>query len=124
MTRIRHERVRSIVRKTLQERFQDEFVFEPIVVESAVDQFGDGGTYLRILVVFDGDQNKLDPGWTSGLIRRIEPRLVEAGIEEFPSVSFSEKFEWWNSYLKRQRGHWEDVVEFPSGEEPSIEGTV
>ena len=92
----RHEKVADIVRNTLMERFADQFVFDPIEVIPAVDEFGggDGETYLRIFIVFDGDQKALDPGWTSGLIRRIRPKLVDAGVTEFPSPSFVEKSEW------------------------------
>ena len=92
----RLESVRAIVREDLEGHFKDEFVFDPIVVEPAIDEFGDGTgeTYLRIVVVFNGDQNRLDPGWTSGLIRRIRPKLIEADIKEFPSPSFVEKSEW------------------------------
>ena len=90
------DRVAEIVRKTLEERFAGEFVFDPIRVIPAVDEFGDGDgePYLRIMIVFDGDQKALDPRWTSGLIRRIRPKLIEAGVEEFPSPSFIEKSEW------------------------------
>ncbi len=81
MTRERDKIVETIVRETLAERFtDDEFVFDPIVVVPLVDEFGDGDgeEYLRIIIVFDGDQKRLDPGWTSGLIRRLEPKLIEA----------------------------------------------
>ena len=92
----RHERVADIVRNTLMERFADQFVFDPIKVIPVVDEYGDGDgrTYLRIMIVFDGDQKALDPGWTSGLIRRIRPKLVDAGVTEFPSPSFVKKSEW------------------------------
>ncbi len=61
-------------------------MFDPIEVIPAVDEFGDGDgeAYLRIMIVFDGDQKALDPRWTSGLIRRIRPKLIEAGVEESP----------------------------------------
>ncbi len=89
-------KVAEIVRKTLEERFADEFVFDPIRVIPTVDEYGDGDgqTYLRIMIVFDGDQEGLDPHWTSGLIRRIRPKLIEAGVGEFPSPSFITKSEW------------------------------
>ena len=48
------------------------------------------------MIVFDGVQKALDPRWTSGLIgliRRIRPKLIEAGVEESPSPSFVEKSE-------------------------------
>ena len=90
------EKVADIVRSTLVEHFADKFVFDPIKVIPAIDEFGDGDgeAYLRIMIVFDGDQEALDPGWTSGLIRRIRPRLIEAGVREFPSPSFVKKSEW------------------------------
>ena len=117
MTQMRHEKVRSIVRETLAEHFRDEFVFEPILVVPAVDEHGcgDGTAFLRIAVVFDGDQDRLDPTWTSGFITRIRPRLAAEGIEEFPSVSFTKKSEWWQSYPRWERRYPEAIqlVEFP-----------
>ena len=67
------EKVKEIVKEDLEGHFKDRFVFDPIVVEPAVDEFGDGTgeTYLNILIVFDGDQDGLDPAWTAGLIGRI-----------------------------------------------------
>ena len=96
ITREQRKKVADIVKATLVEHFADEFVFEPIEVIPAVDEFGDGDgeAYLRIMIVFDGDQKALDPRWTSGLIRRIRPKLIEAGVEEFPSPSFVGKSEW------------------------------
>ena len=90
------EKVKSIVMEALLERFADEVVFDDIVVEHAVDDFGDGdgSEYLRILIIHDGNHVPLDPGWTSGLIRRIRPKLIEAGIEDFPSPGFIGRAEW------------------------------
>ena len=91
------EKVADIVRKTLVERF-------------AGIAFGPSGSFLpstssatatarstRIVIVFDGDQEALDARWTSTLIRRIRPKLFDAGVEEFPSFSFAsmaEAAEW------------------------------
>ena len=98
----RFEKVKAIVREDLEGHFKDLFVFDPIVVHQAVDEFGDGDgeAYLRILIIFDGDQERLDPSWTSGLIRRIRPQLFAAGVEEFPSPSFIEKSEWWSMFSR------------------------
>ena len=112
-----YQQVRVIVRKTLAERFlEDEFVFEPVVVSRTPDKFGDNSAYLRIVIVFDGDQGRLDPAWTSGFLTRIQPKLIDAGIEEFPSVSFIEKSEWWDSYAELQRRNPEEtqLIEFPA----------
>ena len=90
------DKVKAIVMETLLERFADDVVFDDIVVEHAVDEFGDGdgSEYLRILIIHDGKQVPLDPSWTSGLIRRLRPKLIEAGIEEFPSPGFIGRAEW------------------------------
>ena len=83
MTQEQNKNVQTIVRETIAERFSsDEFVFDPIVVVPMVDEFGSdasGETYLRIIIVFDGDQKRLDSRWTSSFIRRIRPKLIEAG---------------------------------------------
>ena len=89
------EKVASIVRKTFVERFAG-IAFGPIRVIPAVDEFGDGDgeEYLRIVIVFDGDQEALDAHWMSTLVRRIRPKLFDAGVKEFPSFSFVGKSEW------------------------------
>ena len=95
-TQERDEIVKTIVRETIEERFKDEFVFDPIVVIPTYDEWGDGNgeLYLEIIIVFDGDQKRLDPGWTVSLVRRIEPKLIAEGIEEFPSPTWVNKSEW------------------------------
>ena len=91
--------VEEIVLEDLNQRFADEFVFSPILVEP--DSYLDGEEYLKILIVFDGDQKLLDPNWTLGMIRRITPKLEAEGIEEFPSPSFVEKSEWLTHHRSR-----------------------
>lgn len=89
-----YDKVSSIVGETLAERFAGEFVFDPIVVIPDTDYLDEDFKYLRIYIVFDGDQARLDPSWTSGLIRRIIPKLMAEGVDEFPSPSFVKKSEW------------------------------
>ena len=107
MTQEQNEKVQTIVRETIAERFSsDEFVFDPIVVVPRVDEFGSdasGETYLRIIIVFDGDQKHLDSSWTSSFIRRIRPK--------FPSPSWVEKSEWWSLYPKWRQQHPEVNIE-------------
>ncbi len=115
MTQEQNEKVQTIVRETIEERFSsDEFVFDPIVVVPMVDEFGSdasGETYLRIIIVFDGDQKQLDSSWTSSFIRRIRPKLIEEGIEEFPSPSWVEKSDWQHVYRKWRCLHLETDLE-------------
>ena len=99
----REAAVARVVRETIEERFAGEFVFDPIRVIPMVDEWGPdatGETYLRIIIVFDGDQKKLDPAWTSSLIRRLRPKLIEVGVNESPSPSWVEKSEW--EHLQRR----------------------
>lgn len=88
----KEEAVARIVREALSERFESEFEFEPVEVVQKTDQ--DGEPYLHICIVFDGDQDNLDPTWTSGLIGRIRPQLLKLGVANLPSKSFVEKSEW------------------------------
>ena len=87
------EAVRRIFEQTLNERFKDELIFDPILVkQDSPDE--DGDEYVRVLIVFDGNQKLLDPGWTTGLIRRVRPLMEEQGIEDFPLPQFVSKSEW------------------------------
>ena len=58
--------VENIIREMLTERFNDTFVFNPIIVIPRVDH--DGDYYLHAYIVFDGDQAQLLPlsraGWS------------------------------------------------------------
>ena len=109
----RFDKVKEIVRKDLEGHFRDLFAFDPIVVHQAVDEYGDGDgeVHLRILIIFDGDQDRLDPGWTVGLIRRIRPKLIAVGVEEFPVPSFIKRAEWQSMLPRWRRLHPEVAVE-------------
>ena len=92
LTQEDREKVAGIVLEDLMERFADDFAFDPIIAKLDVDQYGED--YLRILIIFDGDQDRLDPKWTSGLISRIYPKLIASGLPYFPNPGFIEKSEW------------------------------
>ena len=93
-TKTQTDTVVNIVRETLTQRFKDEFVFDPIIVEPKIDH--DGDKYLNITIVFAGDHKRLDAEWTLSLTRRIRPKLMELEIDDFLylSKSFVEKSEW------------------------------
>ena len=70
------DEVANIVRQTLEEKFGDTLVFDPIEVIPKVDL--DGDEYLHIYMVYDGDVELLDTAWTlsfHGLIRRSSSSL-------------------------------------------------
>ena len=87
------DRVADLVAQALAKRFsREEFVFGPIVVTPDFDW--DGDEILWIQIVFDGDQDNLDPGWTGSLGELISPGMKEIGVTAFPLTSFIEKSEW------------------------------
>lgn len=89
------DKVEDIVKETLAERFtDDEFIFDPIIVQPKIDHYGD--EYIQILIIFDGDQELLDPGWTGSLVGRIIPKMEAEGIyvTNTPGKGFIEKSEW------------------------------
>ena len=86
------EKVADIARDLLEERFGDDFVFDPIIVNQKVDH--DGDEYLEIRIIYDGDVKKLDLDWTLSMGRLMEPALLEIGVAELPSRAFIEKSDW------------------------------
>ena len=92
-TQTQRDAVADIIRKLLDDKFGDALVFDPIIVKDAVD-IVDGMEYLRITIVFDGDQKLLDPKWTVGLTGRIRRKMAELDMYELPVYLFAEKSEW------------------------------
>lgn len=92
ITKQQADAIEKIVREILDERFNGQFVFDPIVVRNAVDH--DGLDYIRIYIVYTGDQEQLDPSWTAGFAGRLIPKLTALGIDEFPVKSFVDRPGW------------------------------
>ena len=90
------DEVANIVRQTLEEKFGDSLVFDPIEVIPKIDL--DGDEYLHIYMVYDGDYELLDTAWTLGLYGLLWPKLIELGVESVPSLSFVEKSDWEEVY--------------------------
>lgn len=98
--------IRTIVRETLAERFtDDDFIFDPIVISTQIDEYGPHATdeeYLVIAIVFDGDQKNLDSSWTSGMIGRLRRKLMAVGIDYGVAPLWVEKSEY-DDILRRSR---------------------
>ena len=86
------DKVGKLVGHSLREHFKDEFVFDPIVVQPAIDH--DGDEYLDIFIIYEGDYKNLDPGWSSGLPILLRPGLADLGITSIPCHSFVPKSDW------------------------------
>ena len=98
------QQVIDMVRDDLAEKFgpDDPIVFDPIVIDLRYDP--DDEPYLHIYVVYDGDQELLEPLWTADLIGRMWPKLIDMGIPELPGKSFVEKSEWEEVLAEKFRG--------------------
>lgn len=101
-----YDAIVKMVYEDLSGRFKGELEFGPINIVEEIDEYGD--PYLHILIVFDGDQSKLDSKWTVGLIPRLSPRLIDLGIKHFPNKSFFSK-EGWETYRRKSR-HWNQLT--------------
>ena len=91
----------KLLRAALYERFQDKFVFDPIEVMTRFDEWDN--EYLRIAVIFDGDQKLLDPAHTIRAQRQVRWALYDQGITQYPVVSYTEKSEWKRASRRRKR---------------------
>lgn len=90
----------SVTRKLLEDRFREDFVFDPIAAVPKIDEYGD--EYVEIYIVFDGNQKKLDPAWTHRLIGLIIDELDAGGVEllHIPGTSFVKNSDWKRLYRK------------------------
>ena len=93
------DKVEAFVRKDLEGRFKDEFVFDPIIVNPELDWWGD--EFVHIYIIFDGDQKGLDPRWTNGIEDRLLMHLPEGTLVHTPGHSFIEKSEWKTIHKER-----------------------
>ena len=93
------EKVEVLVRKDLEGRFKEEFVFDPVIVNPEMDHYGD--EFLHIYIIFDGDQKKLDPRWTNGIERRLLGELTEEEAPLWAGHSFISRSEWGKIYKEQ-----------------------
>jgi hypothetical protein len=93
------ERVEDFVRKDLEGRFKDEFVFDQVIANPELDHYGD--EFLHIYIIFDGNQKNLDPRWTNGIEGRLLDQLPDGELPHTPGHSFISKSEWKRIYKER-----------------------
>ena len=90
---------RNFVRKDLEGRFKDEFVFDQVIANPELDHYGD--EFLHIYIIFDGNQKNLDPRWTNGIEGRLLDQLPDGELPHTPGHSFISKSEWKRIYKER-----------------------
>ena len=72
-------KIEETISSILTTELPDNFVFDPIVVEKRTDH--DGGMYFHTCIVFDGDNNELDPSWTLALPEKPWNLSMETGFQ-------------------------------------------
>ena len=83
--------VAEIVRNVLRDQF-DIVRVAKIAAEPGVDQDGDHIWYVKV-VLDDTELKRVDARTASGMVRYLRSRMIEAGDEDFPIVSFIAKSE-------------------------------
>lgn len=78
--------VERIVEEVAREAIGSEILSVHVIAD--LDHYGD--EIFRVKIVFEPNSREglLDPSKTTGLVRRILPRLSEEGTEGFPILSF------------------------------------
>lgn len=85
-------KIEEAIRAILKAELPDIFHFDPILVEGRTDH--DGDRYFHAYIVFDGDNDKLDPAWTMTLPGKLWDLSMEMGYPGIPINSFIPRCEW------------------------------
>lgn len=105
------EKVRELVQETLAQGHPHGAVtFGPIEIRRTYDA-DDGSPYLRIVIVVDGSRDDLDIKWLGGLPRRLLSSFSDAGIDDYPNLSYVSKEEWGSGTEKWLNTSFEGAVE-------------
>ena len=96
-------KVERLVRQGLQERFGDEFVFDPIIVASHPDAFDD--ERVHVYVVYDNKDKAAGPRWVAELMLYIQDRVPEEELPLVPFVDFIPKSDW-DAVYREQVERW------------------
>ncbi|MDE0521499.1 MAG: hypothetical protein OXH79_06045 [Boseongicola sp.] len=75
----------AIVKPVLEEQLAPAQIVNLSVTE---DEDADGEPILDIAVVFEAEDDRLDPNQVVGLIRHLRGPLIEIGSDRFPILSF------------------------------------
>lgn len=93
------KKIERVVRQGLEEQFKNEYVFDPIVVASHEDPFGD--ERVHVYVVYNGKGRKPGPLWTAGLIGYIQEHVSQEELPLMPMVRLFSKRDWKSTYAKQ-----------------------
>ena len=93
ITEYAKEKLADAARDILYKEYANgEFVFDPILVETKIDAYGD--EYPKIYVIYDGDMADFHSLTGVRLSLTLDPVLDELEISGVSNVSLVPKFEW------------------------------
>ena len=83
---------RNNMRRLLDEAFQGTITFDPITVEPIIDYYDEDN--LKIVVVYDGDYDLLDPNKLNRIFSELNDVLYDLGFTNVPMESYIPKDEY------------------------------
>ena len=98
------QRAEELLRCHLKDNFGDRFVFDPIIVEPGIDQYGNDK--MDIYVVYDGDDSRLDPRTLNNIGSAMALQLEYMGVEGATWEHYIEKSEYPEWLELRDPANW------------------
>lgn len=83
---------RDNMRRLLDQAFQGTITFDPITVEPITDYYGEDN--LKIIVVYEGDYDLLDPNKLNRISSDLDGILYDMGFRNIPAESYIPKDEY------------------------------
>ena len=93
------------IRKMLNQAFEGRVVFGPVKVESTADHYGEDN--LNIVVVYDGDHDRLDPDKLNKVSTELASVLSVMGFRNMPTESYIHKNEYDEWLVLQAQSPWE-----------------
>ena len=93
------------IKMLLNQAFAEKFTFDPITVEAVTDHYGEDN--LKIVVVYDGDYDQLDPKKLNRISTELGSILAEFGFHNIPTESYIDKKEYPEWIALMSQAPWE-----------------
>lgn len=95
----------SGLKNMLNAAFKGRITFGEIMVEPALDHYGEDN--LNIVVVYEGDSNQLDPDKLNIVSMEMGSILATLGFYNFPTESYIHRDEYGDWVAQRKQPPWE-----------------
>ena len=97
------------ITKMLNQAFEGSVVFGPVKVESTADHYGEDN--LNIVVVYDGDHDRLDPDKLNKVSTELAWMLEALGFRNIPTESYIDRNEYDEWLALQSQSPWEQEVD-------------